>query len=81
MDFFYWKSPRFGKSLETFGSRTFFCRFLKSLRWYGFSYRFLVVLNLVHQYFVLKTLFYQRPPLEAYLYHRMVSCAPKKSTG
>jgi hypothetical protein len=31
----------------------FFVRFLKSIGWYGFSYRFLVVLNVFHQFFVL----------------------------
>jgi hypothetical protein len=41
MKFFYLKSPRFGKSLETFGSQIFFLRFLKSIGWYGFSYEFL----------------------------------------
>jgi hypothetical protein len=28
---------------------------------------------------MLKTLFYQKLPSEAFFYHRMVSCAPKKS--
>jgi hypothetical protein len=31
------KSQRFGESLETFGSRIFFFRFLKSIGWYEFS--------------------------------------------
>jgi hypothetical protein len=30
---------------------------------------------------LLKMLFYQRQPSEAFLYHRMVSGAPKKSIG
>ncbi len=49
MAFFYWKSQRFGKSLKTFGSRIFSLIFLKSIGWYGFSYGFLVVLNLFIQ--------------------------------
>jgi hypothetical protein len=31
----------------------FFLRFLKSIGWFGFSYGFLVVLNLFHQCFIL----------------------------
>ncbi len=46
MDFFYWQSQRFGKSLKTFGLRIFFLEILKSIGWNGFSYGFLVVLNL-----------------------------------
>jgi hypothetical protein len=52
MDSFYWKSQRFGKNLEAFGSRIFFLKFLKSTGWYGFSYGFLVVLKPFHQCFV-----------------------------
>ncbi len=40
----FWKSQTFSKSLETFGSRIFLLRFLKSIGWYGFSFGFLVVL-------------------------------------
>jgi hypothetical protein len=47
------KSQRFGKSLETSGSRIFFLRYLKSIGCYGFSYGFLAVLNLFHQCFIL----------------------------
>ncbi len=47
------KSQRFRKSLETSASQTFFLRFLKSLGWYGFSYGFLAVLNLFHQWIIL----------------------------
>ncbi len=36
------KSQTFVKSLQTFGLRIFILRFLKSIGWYGFSYRFLV---------------------------------------
>jgi hypothetical protein len=51
MDFFiYWKSQRFGKSLETFDARIFFLRFVKSIGWYGL-YGFLVVLNLFQKCF------------------------------
>jgi hypothetical protein len=42
MDFL-WKSQRFGKNLEIFGSRTFSRYFYKSIDWYGFSDSFLVV--------------------------------------
>jgi|688.fasta_scaffold1894296_1 hypothetical protein len=71
MDFYYWKSQRFGKS-----PNNFFLRFLKSMGWYGVFCVFSVLLNLFHQCFVKKllkifkfdTLFYQRLPLEAYLY-------------
>jgi len=52
MDFFVCKSQRFSKSLETFGSRIFFLRCLKSIGWYGFSYGFLAVLNLFHQFLI-----------------------------
>ncbi len=46
MDFLNWKSQWFGKSLVFFGLLIFFLQFLKSLGWYGFSYGFLVILNL-----------------------------------
>ncbi len=47
---------KIGKSLETFGSRIDFLRFLKSIGWYGFPYGFLVVLNLFHKFYCLKLL-------------------------
>ena len=52
--FFFWKSQRSGKSLETFGSRIFFLRFLKSiLAGMDFPMDFwLYVINLFHQSFV-----------------------------
>ncbi len=43
------KSQGFCKSLNTFDLRIFFSRFLQDIGWYGFSYRFLAVLNLFHQ--------------------------------
>ncbi len=46
------KTQRFGKSLATFGSQIFFSRFFKSMGWYGFSYGFLIVLNMFHQCFI-----------------------------
>jgi hypothetical protein len=49
---FYWKSQKFGKSLETFDSHIFVLKFLKSIGSYGFSYGFLVVLNFFRQYCV-----------------------------
>ncbi len=64
---FVWKSQKFGKSLETFGTPICVLRFLRLIGWYGcfksvssmFCSKLLLILNL-------QTLFYQRRPLEAY---------------
>ncbi len=53
--FTFWKSQTFGKSLETFCWQNFCLRILKSIGWYGFSYRFLVVMNVFHK-FLLKVI-------------------------
>jgi hypothetical protein len=78
---FYWKSQRFDKSLETFGSQIFFLRFLKSIGWYGFSYGFFVVLNLFHLFFALSyyTFDKHKTTFGSILCHLMVSCAPTQS--
>ncbi len=78
-----WKSKRFGKSLETFGSRIFFLSFLKSIAWYGFCYYgFLVVLNLFRNVlFKVITKFYKHCCIKEAVYYKLVSCGPKKSIG
>ncbi len=55
MDFLLEITKIWQKSLETFGSRIFFLRCLKSITvgWYTFSYWFLVVLNLFQPCFVI----------------------------
>jgi hypothetical protein len=44
-----WESRTLGESLKLFGLGISFLRFLKSTGWYGFSYGFLLVLNVFHQ--------------------------------
>jgi hypothetical protein len=82
------KSQRFGKSLETSGSRIFFLRFLKSLGWYGFSYGVLADMHLFNQCFIIFTLLNvaSPPPLALVLLCCQKSQpppppSPKKSIG
>jgi hypothetical protein len=70
-----------GKRLKTFGSRIFFLIFVKSISWFGFSFGFLVVLNLfINVLFkVISNLKFtaavlSKTPAEAVLYHEMASC-------
>ena len=46
--FSFWKSQTFGKTLEAFGSRIFFLRFLISIGWSEFSHGFLVVAQCIN---------------------------------
>ncbi len=84
--FLFGNNKHFGKSLETFGSWIFFLGFFITISWYGFSYWFLVVLNVFHQCFVdsnnpkfNKRCFIKEGLQKHFCIIGLVSCAPKRN--
>jgi hypothetical protein len=80
---FVWKSQRFG-----FWFKDFFIEIFKIHRLVWIFLWIFACFKYVSSMFCAKllpilnfTLFYQRRPLKAYLYYKMVSCVPKKSIG